>query len=351
MSIRGFILIIILLAAAGGCSKQENLLPDAIKLTLIKKQDFLQTADKKQILFKEITNILPYHSDKLVFLFGIDYEIYISDRELNISEGISLKDKSFYFDDQKIISATLNEDSLYLISNWYNYNILDFKTKCLIKRKFNLNNVPVLISNIAFSNDNMFASAVNQIPKWSLSELKSKKPDNTKLTFGLKHLPNGKAASIYSAPKNLFDYNNFETDNSFVSRSENYIIYSFNISKKVFVFNLNDSLCSHFSLAVDKKHWREPGWEYRSGKKGYRYTSLMYKPLQTKGDYIYQLMIHPNNGESPDIIKYDIQGHIIARYNLPQLKPRYLYNFSIIGNRVYIYSSFDSDIYIYEGID
>jgi hypothetical protein len=346
-----YISLFVILLIISGCKKPEDILPPAKNIVLLKKQDHLSFHNNKQKIYSEITNIISYQDDKLIILLGKEREIYITDSDLKIIDSITFKDRDFYFDNKPILSAALKEDSLYLIQNGYYFNVLNLRTKELTKRKLNMSKVPVLIDHIVFTGNNTFAASVNNISKWSMAKINSILPDPDKLTFGLKYLLDGGAISIYSLSKKIFDYDKFESDNSFVSRTNNYVIYSFNISKKVFVFDLEDNLKSHFVLKVDEKYWKAPEWKFENGRKVYRFTSLMFKPLQTKGDYIYQLMIHNEGDESTNILKYDIYGKVLERYTLPELKHMYLYNVSVINNRIYVYSSFSPDIYIYEGIE
>lgn len=342
--------IILLVFLFGGCAEKEDVPSTVNKLKLVKKQDYLLDKDGRKIIYSEITEIIPYGNNKLIVLLGREREIYICDMDLNIRESISFKNRDFYFDDKRIISAALKEDSLYLIQNSYFFIIADLQTKELARNRIDAKLLPSFLENVCFLKNDCFVGATNSVRDLTITNRERMEVDKNKYSFGAKYSLNGKSMSVFSLPKSYFDYTDFVEDRSFVNHSSNYVIFSFETSKKVFVYDKNDSLISSFSLKVDKSHWREPGWEFENGKKGYRHTSLMYKPLQTKGDYIYQFILYGSDNKTPDILKYDISGKIIARYTMPELRKTSLYNISIISNRAYIFSFFDPQIYIYENI-
>jgi len=155
----------------------------------------------------------------------------------------------------------------------------------------------------------------------------------------------GSLQRTYSIPINKIDANWKENvDFVYVTSFNDLIYFSFQISRKIFVFGSDGVFINELIHPIDKKYWTQPNISNSKIDIGnsissvplIKYVTLNTNSFQHDNKYFYCLM-YQGKQKSPKLLKCDKEFKIIDEIILDSIPPNMGYKINFIDDRIFLF--------------
>lgn len=268
-------------------------------LNVAKEQDFLIDEKNTEVIIDNISEVITYKSDQYIFVNDKARIIYVTNKNLIINEIIDLKNKDYLFNGN-FRSTSINGDKLYISDNNNRIKVLNLTTHDISSFEYEVSfdRMRSFIGNFEFINDSIFICASHDIQIVPIFDT---------LHVGAKYNIKGKLLSTFPIEVKKLEYNSevlkskIAFESCYVTIYRDKVYFSFAMSKKLLVYNLNGVLENIYELNVDKNYWQAP----HETEYGFRTIPVNGDKLLIFNDAIFQVVLR-GESLSPQIHEYSM---------------------------------------------
>jgi len=293
------------------CKSPELKLKTAKVYKKISQHETLKNRTENKVYYiRGIKNIFSYGKDTLIVIPESDRVFYVTNNNLEVIDVIDFKNIEYMVNPPIMGVAMLNKE-IYFIDITFKlkkYNIAAKKVTIMPFRNRGNNILAV------YDEANTYTTETN--PEYPTYVIKNERPikDEQKILLGIK----SKGVDIRGNPiyTDISEYGSTEYTKYevvYVQVQNSKIYFTFRLSRKVLIYDLNGYFIESKILLVDDDYYKPPEMQHANGRKTLVFSEINAQPLCYSDGYLTQLY-RTKSGNEPSIVCYNDKIEPVCRY-------------------------------------